>query len=122
LDTLADHQPQSRRTALNAANREVSVRQELPGAGGAAYRLLPGKNEMNKKNRARLLDLVTRLRKGERVQMVCTPNVVSVSVTRQEPTIGHHEDVVAFHSQAASTTPPDSGRASNTENRPDIDG
>ncbi len=42
---------------------------------------------MNEKNRARLMELVTPvLREGERVEIVCTPNVGSVSVRRQVTT------------------------------------
>jgi hypothetical protein len=42
---------------------------------------------MNEKNRARLMELVTPvLREGERVEIVCTPNVGTVSVRRQVTT------------------------------------
>lgn len=42
---------------------------------------------MNEKNRSRLMDLVTPvLHEGERVDIVCTPNVGTVSVKRQVTT------------------------------------
>jgi len=42
---------------------------------------------MNEKNRARIMELVTPvLRHGERVELVCTPNVGTVSVKRQVAT------------------------------------
>jgi hypothetical protein len=42
---------------------------------------------MNEKNRARLMELVTPvLSQGERVELVCTPNVGSVSIKRQVAT------------------------------------
>ena len=53
------------------------------GAPGATEE----KDEMNDKNQARLMDLVTPvLRQGESVEFVCTPNVGTVSVKRQMTT------------------------------------
>lgn len=64
--------------------RQASRRRGEWARRGATWQ---GTDEMNEKNRARLMDLVTPvLREGERVEIACTPNVGTVSVKRQVTT------------------------------------